>query len=32
MWPGHVFRSFLAVVPRKELFDRIVAHGNKQLE
>ena len=29
---GHVFCSFLAVVLRKELFDRLAAHGNKQLE
>ena len=29
---GHVFCSFLAVVLRKELFDRLAAHGSKQLE
>jgi Transposase DDE domain len=29
---GHVFCSFLAVVLRKELFDRLAAHGQKQLE
>jgi hypothetical protein len=27
-----VFCSFLAVVLRKELFDRVAAHGSKQLE
>jgi Transposase DDE domain len=29
---GHVFCSFLAVVLRKELFDRLAANGSKQLE
>jgi len=29
---GHVFCSFLAVVLRKELFDRLAAHRNKDLE
>jgi len=29
---GHVFCSFLAVVLRKELFDRLAAPGSKQLE
>jgi hypothetical protein len=29
---GHVFCSFLAVLLRKELFDRLAAHGSKQLE
>jgi hypothetical protein len=29
---GHVFCSFLAVLLRKELFDRIAAHGSKRLE
>jgi hypothetical protein len=29
---GHVFCSFLAVLLRKELFDRLAAHDNKQLE